>query len=233
MIRCHQALLDKCVSTMKHLVRIAVIYYFYFSATTACAQDGPEFFEKNIRPLFARQCMACHSATAGMGGLKLDTRENLLKGGGHGPAVTPGKPAESLLLRAVAQTSDLKMPPSGKLKDSEIALLRQWVEMNAPWGAEKPALTKTTEKFWAFIPPKEPAAPEVKNTGWIQSPIDRFVLAPLEAKNLAPAPPADKRALIRRASGIAAAELNLHGQEWDYFGFGQAGHREKRAAIGD
>ena len=172
----------------------------FFSATDAHAQDGAEFFEKNIRPLFARQCMACHSATAGMGGLKLDTRENLLKGGGHGPAVTPGKPAESLLLRAVAQTSDLKMPPSGKLKDSDIAILRQWVEMNAPWGADKPALTKTTQKFWAFIPPKELAAPNVNNTAWIQSPIDRFVLAPLEAKHLAPAPPADKRTLIRRAT---------------------------------
>ena len=130
---------------MKHSVRIALT--IYLSVTSTLAQDGPEFFEKNIRPLFARQCLACHSATAGMGGLKLDTRENLLKGGGHGPAVTPGKPAESLLLRAVAQTSDLKMPPSGKLKDSEIALLRQWVEMNVPWGAEKPALTKTTESL--------------------------------------------------------------------------------------
>ena len=172
----------------------------FSSASAIHAQEGPEFFEKNIRPLFARQCMACHSATAGMGGLKLDTRENVLKGGAHGSTVTPGKPAESLLLRAVAQTSDLKMPPSGKLKDPEIALLRQWVEMNVPWGVEKPALTKTTEKFWAFIPPKEPAAPEVKNTAWIQSPIDRFVLAPLEAKKLAPAPPADKRTLIRRAT---------------------------------
>ena len=183
---------------MKPLFRIALT--IYFSVIAAHAEDGPEFFEKNIRPLFARQCMACHSATAGMGGLKLDTRENMLKGGAHGPAVIPGKPAESMLLRAVGQTSDLKMPPSGKLKDSEIAVIRQWVEMNAPWGAEKPALTKSTENFWAFIPPKEPVAPTVKNTAWIKSPIDRFVLAPLEAKNLAPAPPADKRTLIRRAT---------------------------------
>ena len=100
---------------------IALILTVYFSVTSAQAQDGPEFFEKNIRPLFARQCMACHSATAGMGGLKLDTRENLLKGGKRGPAVTPGKSDESILLRAVTHSAGLKMPPSGKLKDSEIA----------------------------------------------------------------------------------------------------------------
>jgi hypothetical protein len=172
-----------------------------FNVTGLPAQDGAEFFETNIRPLFARQCMACHSASAGMGGLKLDTRENLLKGGKRGPAVTPGKVDESILIRAVSQSADLKMPPSGKLKDSEIALLRQWVGMNAPWGAEKSAQSAGPQKkFWAFIPPKEPAVPMVKNRGWVKSPIDAFVLAGLEAKGLAPAPAADKRTLLRRAT---------------------------------
>ena len=180
---------------------IALILTVYFSVTFAQAQDGPEFFEKNIRPLFARQCMACHSATAGMGGLKLDTRENLLKGGKRGPAVTPGKSDESILLRAVSHSADLKMPPSGKLKDSEIALLRQWVGMDAPWGAEKSAQSASSQKkFWAFVPPKEPAMPTIKNQAWVNSPIDAFVLAGLEVKGLAPAPPADKRTLIRRAT---------------------------------
>ena len=172
----------------------------YVSVTVSVAQDGPEFFEKNIRPLFAKQCQACHSATSAMGGLRLDTRENALKGGARGASVVPGKPGESLLLRAVSHSTDLKMPPSGKLKDAEIALLGQWIQMNAPWGSEKPTQAKSAQKFWAFIPAKEPPAPVVKNTAWVKSPIDAFVLNGLEAKGLAPAPAADKRTLIRRAT---------------------------------
>ena len=98
-------------------------------------EDGPAFFETNIRPLFARQCQACHSTAAGMSGLRIDSRENLVKGGTRGPAVVPGKPSESLLMNAVMQSGSLKMPPSGKLKDGDIALIGRWIEMGAPWGA--------------------------------------------------------------------------------------------------
>jgi hypothetical protein len=169
-------------------------------AMPVAAQDGASFFETNIRPLFARQCMACHSATAGMGGLKLESRENLLKGGTRGAAVVPGKPSQSLLMKAVMQSGDLKMPPSGKLKDADIALLGQWIQMNAPWGGELQTSAKAAPKFWAFIAPVEQKVPAVKEASWVKSPIDAFVLNALEAKGLKPAPAADKRTLIRRAS---------------------------------
>jgi hypothetical protein len=136
-----------------------------------------------------------------MGGLRLDSREALLKGGTRGPAIVPGKPAESLLLRAVRQDGTLRMPPSGKLKDAEIAVLAQWIEMGAPWGAGN--ITQAApqgKKFWAFVPPREPQAPQVRNAAWVKSPLDAFVLSALEAKGLTPAPPADKRTLIRRAT---------------------------------
>lgn len=181
----------------------ALLILTAFAAAPAFAQDGVAFFETNIRPLFARQCMACHSAAAGMGELRLDKRDNALKGGSRGPAIVPGKPAESLLLRAVMQTGELKMPPSGKLGDAEIAALAQWIQMNAPWGAAEatPTTAKAAPpKFWAFIPPAEPKIPAVKDASWARSPIDTFVLAGLEARGLKPAPPADKRALIRRAT---------------------------------
>ncbi len=177
-----------------------ILFSAYVSVTVATAQDGGQFFETNIRPLIAKQCQACHSASAAMGGLRLDTRENLLKGGAHGAVVVPGKPGESLLLRAVSHTGDLKMPPSGKLKDAEIALLGQWIQMNAPWGNEKPSQAKSAQKFWAFVPAKEPVIPVVKNSAWVKSPIDAFVLNGLVAKGLTPAPAADKRTLIRRAT---------------------------------
>jgi cytochrome c553 len=177
-----------------------ILLYLLAFALPATAQDGGAFFETNIRPLFARQCMACHSATAGMGGLKLDSRENLLKGGARGVAVVPGKPAESLLVKAVMQSGELKMPPSGKLKDADIALLAQWIQMKAPWGGEVQSTAKTVSKFWAFVPPAEQKLPGVRNADWVRSPIDAFVLSGLEAKGLKPAPAADKRTLIRRAS---------------------------------
>jgi cytochrome c553 len=168
----------------------------------ANAADAGEFFESNVRPVLVRQCLPCHSSpTSPMGGLRLDSREAILKGGLRGAAIVPGKPADSLLLRAIRQNESLKMPPSGKLKDAEIAAIAQWIEMGAPWPAAQTAQAAgQAKKYWAFVPPSPPPLPEVRNTAWIQSPIDRFVLAALEAKGLSPAAPADKRALIRRAS---------------------------------
>src|SRR6185436_4808494 len=146
----------------------------YICANAAAADDGAEFFEKNIRPLLAQQCQVCHSSpTSPMGGLRLDSREALLKGGAHGPAIVPGKPAESLLLRAVRHTEALRMPPSGKLKDAEITALAQWIEMGAPWGASKtPQMETSQQKFWAFSPPREPRVPQVGNAAWAKSPLD-------------------------------------------------------------
>jgi hypothetical protein len=163
--------------------------------------DGPAFFETNIRPLFARQCQVCHSTAAGMGGLRIDSRENLIKGGARGPAVVPGKPSESLLMNAVLQSGSLKMPPSGKLKDGDIALIGRWIEMGAPWGAPAETGDKApAPKYWAFVPPAAAKAPAVQNASWVQSPIDAFILSALERKGLRPAPPADQRTLIRRAT---------------------------------
>jgi Protein of unknown function (DUF1553)/Protein of unknown function (DUF1549)/Planctomycete cytochrome C len=166
------------------------------------AQEGADFFEKNVRPVLVRRCLACHSSpTSPMGGLRLDSREAMLKGGARGPAMAPGKPRESLILRAVLQSEELRMPPSGKLTDAEIAALGQWIEMGAPWGTDQSAKSPgAAKKYWAFIPPSEPPLPDVRNMAWVNSPLDRFVLAGLEAKGLSPAPTADKRTLIRRAT---------------------------------
>src|SRR5690349_24997416 len=112
-------------------------------------QGGPDFFEKNVRPVLVRQCLACHSSpTSPMGGLRLDSREAMLRGGSRGPAMVPGKPAESLILRAVRQSDTLRMPPSGKLKDEEIAALAEWIGMGAPWGAAAETAKAPAPKYW-------------------------------------------------------------------------------------
>ena len=171
-----------------------------------CAQQdrGADFFEKQVRPVFARHCYACHSSASNpiMGGFRLDTEASFRKGGARGAPVDSKAPADSLILRAVGHTDPhLRMPPTGKLSDETIATLTRWVHMGTPWGvdaSEKAAGGLT--RFWAFDPPREPALPEVRNEDWVRSPIDRFILAGLEEKGLEPAPPADKRTLLRRVT---------------------------------
>ncbi len=165
--------------------------------------DGAAFFEKNVRPLLAQHCFGCHSASSSvaMGGLRLDSRESLEKGGARGPALVSGNPERSHLIRAVRYADEkLRMPPTGKLKDAEIAILVQWVQMGAPWGAQAVQGATKGREYWAFAPPKESPLPEVKVRAWVKSPIDAFILAGLDAKGLRPAKAADKRTLIRRAT---------------------------------
>jgi mono/diheme cytochrome c family protein len=173
---------------------------------------GLEYFEKNVRPVLIDNCYGCHSASAEKlkGGLYLDTRDGLLKGGDTGPAIVPGNPEKSLLIRAVRYTDkDLKMPPKDKkLSDEQIEHLEAWVKMGAPdprtGQAAKPA-TAEPRKHWAFQPVHEPVPPSVKNKKLVRTPVDAFLLARLEEKKLSFATIADRRTLIRRAT------FDLHG----------------------
>lgn len=163
-----------------------------------------EFFENKVRPLLSEHCSECHGADEQWAGLRLDSRQALLAGGESGPAITPGRPGESRLILAVRQTGDLQMPPDGKLADAQIELLESWVAMGAPWpaGEATPADVKAeaARTHWAFQPVASPAPPAVENAAWVRTPVDAFVLARLEAAGLAPAPPADRRELIRRVT---------------------------------
>ena len=170
-----------------------------------------EFFEKGIRPVLVEKCYRCHSAQSpAAGGLRLDTAEGLLEGGDSGPAVVPGTPEKSLLIKAVNYKDlQLKMPPTGKLSDDEIQRLTTWVKMGAPDPRKAiPSVIQATsgidfEKaraFWAFRKIQKPTVPVVRQTAWLRSPIDGFVLAQLESKGLKPAPQADKHAWLRRVT---------------------------------
>jgi mono/diheme cytochrome c family protein len=180
------------------------------AASLAHAAQTDEFFETRVRPVFAKNCYACHTDSQ-MGGLRLDSGEAVRKGGKSGPPVVPGKPDESLLIRAVRQTHDrIKMPPGGKLKDEEIAALAEWVKAGAVWPAgalsqPKPAspeyvITAQQRAFWSFQRVRKPALPPVKDAAAAPSALDHFVEAKLEAQGLQAARPAEKRVLIRRAT---------------------------------
>ena len=176
-----------------------------------------EHFERKIRPVIIQHCQTCHSSAVDepMGGLRLDFRDALLQGGQSGPAVVPGQPEHSLLLKALTyKDANLKMPPTGKLPEKVIADFREWIAD----GAVDPRTTQLSEaasgeskedgpgtpieegrKWWAFQPLRQRPAPPVSNPDWTERKIDSFILARLDENNLQPSPPAEPRTLIRRA----------------------------------
>lgn len=201
---------------------IALLLFALASSTPLLRADEPakaddpaeiEYFEKHIRPILVQHCYECHSAGAKelKGDVRLDTREAIRKGGPMGPAVVPGDPDASWLIKAVRyETEDLKMPPQGKLTEVAIAKLVDWVKRGAAdprdkpdSAAVKPAVHPALDfdgaaKHWSFQPVKLAPLPAVKQAAWPRVDFDRYVLARLEGKNIAPSPEADRRTLIRR-----------------------------------
>ncbi|MCX6602786.1 MAG: DUF1549 and DUF1553 domain-containing protein [Acidobacteria bacterium] len=155
-----------------------------FVAAVGAQPSADEFFERSVRPILAARCQACHNAKNLSGGLDLTTGSGDLK--------------ISRLLQAVSYLGPLKMPPTGKLPDREIATLRAWVESGAHWPSQ--AKAPLPKEFWSFRPLLSPALPLVKDRNWASSPVDRFILAELEARELTPSAPADKLILLRRAT---------------------------------
>ncbi len=198
---------------MRALVCLALALVASQPLAAAPGDAGIEFFEKKIRPVLVEHCYACHSSSAPKkrGGFLLDSRDGLRKGGDTGPAIVPGKPGDSLLLKAVHFADEsLKMPPKGKLPDPVIADLETWIKMGAPdprVAAPTSTLAKTWDDvlkarrdWWSLRPVRKHDVPAVKQTAWSSHPVDRFLLARLEEKGLAPAEPADARTVIRRLS---------------------------------
>lgn len=172
------------------------------------AEDGDfEFFESKIRPVLANNCYECHSVEAAnlgkqKGGLLLDTRKGIRKGGDTGPAVVPGDLAGSLILKALKQ-DELEMPPTGKLADEIIGDFTRWIVDGAIDPREESAVEVKSTKVdgsnhWAFKVPEEPKLPEVRNSKWGRSKIDRFILHELESQKINPVPYASSRVLVRR-----------------------------------
>jgi hypothetical protein len=176
----------------------------------AISEDDALFFERSVRPLLAAKCWECHSGESPEAGLRLDAWDTMVAGGDRGPAVVPGKPAESLLITAIHYADGPQMPPDGKLRDQDIEVLIEWIKRGAPWPKSSLAprtrsgnrfeITEEDRTFWSFQPIADPPAPSTTGTTWPRTTIDHFLLARLERAGLAPSRPAHKRTLIRRAT---------------------------------
>jgi cytochrome c553 len=186
-------------------MRLAGLVYAVCAATVLAAQapEQIEFFEKNVRPVLASKCQSCHNQKTKMAGIDFTTGAGLSE--------------PSLVTKAVGYEGRLKMPPAGKLPAEEIAAIERWVAMGAPWpgrgekgekeeagagGVRRPGtpITGKDREFWSFQKVSDPAPPAVRDTAWVKTPVDRFILAKLEEKGLKPSPPASKTALLRRAT---------------------------------
>jgi hypothetical protein len=191
-----------------------------FAFSPALAQTGAELFEKDIRPVLAEKCYGCHSSKlkSPMGGLVLDTKAGMKKGGNGGAVIVPGDPKSSRLLKALTYAeTDLRMPPTGKLPDAKIEAFERWIAAgavdpreDAPAGAPAVSTAKKGmdieigRKWWSFQPVAPQPQPKVKNAAfarqWTKEKTDWFILAKLEQEKLKPSPAADKATLIERAT---------------------------------
>lgn len=164
-------------------------------AAGAASETGKVDFTRDIRPILSDKCFTCHGPdeASRQAGLRLDTREGAFADRGGKRAVVPGDPAASLLLQRIVHKSEaLRMPPRSagpRLSDKEIDLIRRWIEQGAEW-----------RTHWAYVAPVRPPVPEVKLKSWPRNPIDHFILAELERRNLKPSPEADRATLLRRLS---------------------------------
>jgi hypothetical protein len=193
---------------LKVLVAVVLPLAFRATASMAADPDSVEFFEKSIRPLIVAKCQPCHGPGKAKAGLRLTDRESLLKGGDSGPAIVPKAPEESRLILAVRYLDEPKMPPKQRLTAAEIGALERWVASGAPWPSSA-TLTTTMARFeptaaqrrwWAFQPVRSERPPAVNSPRPAGNEIDDFLADAWRSNGIAPAPPADRRAWIRRAT---------------------------------
>src|SRR5260370_1167990 len=204
----------------------------FASDNIATPSAGQQFFKDKVWPILTEKCYQCHTDSP-LSHLRVDSRAALLEGGRRGPAIVPNDPEKSLLIQAVRQSGELKMPKGGKLTPEEVQNLTEWVRMGAPWPQSKPLLavaggapfkiSHEQRSFWSFQPIKMPAPPPVKDGRWAKTEIDRFALAKLEAQGIATAPASGRRTLIRRAT-FDLTGLPPTPQEIDAFEKDKSGH---------
>jgi hypothetical protein len=198
----------------RHALVLAGLILPTLSSIPTRAADPPEagalrLFRERIAPILQAECYRCHSSKAEklQAGLRLDSRAGMLAGGDSGPAVVPGECENSPLIHAIRHEDGLAMPPKKpKLSAQTIADFEQWVRAGAPVPSESEASASVdsplaeARRHWAFQPLRKTAPPLVRNTTWVQTPIDAFVLAKLEERDWRPAPPAQRAQWLRRLS---------------------------------
>jgi hypothetical protein len=183
---------------------------------TILSAAEPVDYKRDIKPVLREHCFACHGSLRQESELRLDAIQLIRKGVESGPLVVPGKSKESYLVEVLTGDAGFSMPPEGEgipLTSKQLALLKRWIDEGAK-GPKEEELPQDPRQFWSYQPPKRPAVPGVKNTGWVLNPIDAFIAAEHEKRSLTPRPPAEKATLLRRVYldliGLPPTREELH-----------------------
>lgn len=211
----------KMRSRLKRASALATVWLLFWPNASHASEPAADlsakydFFEAKVRPVLMAHCIECHGPQAQEAGLRLDNQSAAMRGATSGPVIVPGVPQRSRLVTAIRYAEDVQMPPEGKLPADAIDDLVHWVAQGAHWPptAESPAAESASAtagqpapanhsaaNHWAFQPVRPPLVPSVTEDDWSAEAIDRFVLAKLRQQGLSPAPKADRRTLLRRAS---------------------------------
>jgi hypothetical protein len=170
-----------------------------------------KMFKEQVSPVLKQRCLRCHGGKATEAELDIHSRESLLKGGASGPAVVPGKPKESLIWKLINHQKEPHMPQgSRKLPDNALKQIEEWITLGAAYDRSllekddvaawtKVVVPAAARQFWSFQPLKSVEPPAVRSSQWVRTPIDRFLLAPMEKAGIEPNPAVNKRQLLRRA----------------------------------
>ena len=195
----------RCVSSAAAVARrsFCLLLMAWLQTGRVLADDADQFFESEIRPLLIEKCIGCHGLQKQSGGLRLDSRDAILKGGESGVAMTPGDAAGSRIVQAIRYDGDLQMPPKMPLSETQQQALTRWIELGAPWpNASKrliAAAADAASSHWAFQPAQQPDVPSVDSVG-VPTPVDAFIIENLHEAGLEMSAEADRRTLIRRVS---------------------------------
>jgi mono/diheme cytochrome c family protein len=204
---------DKLAPEQIALIRLWIDHGASEAGSPSGVKPAPELVtEDDVLPIFQMRCVVCHGKRKQEGGLDLRTRASRLKGGRSGPALTPGHPEDSLLLRRIVAG---QMPPPQLLVEyfvrpptsDEVEMLRKWIAAGAPAARQRTEdaaandrrISERDRAFWSFRPPKRPSIPTVSHQELVRNPIDAFLLEKLEARGFTFSPAADKLTLLRRA----------------------------------
>ncbi len=194
---------------MRLIIAVALVGFGGPDRAVAAEPVSADFFESQVRPVLAANCYECHGPKKQESDLRLDSREAMMTGNSDGAVIVPGDPEKSRLVKAIRRQGEIKMPPEKTLPAPAVEALATWIKAGAPWPEKSPTATVSNvaetiiaaaKGHWAFKPVREPPLPSVRETAWVKSPVDAFVLARLEAARIPPAPAADRRSLIRRAT---------------------------------
>jgi hypothetical protein len=178
-------------------VKVSVLLLCALAGALAQTEDNQAIFQSRILPVLTQSCGSCHSGATPQSELSVTSFDALLRGGKHGQAIVPGSSQASLLIQYLKGEKSPQMPLGGSLPPASLAELTSAIDRMAPVAARQE--NQDAYLDWLLKAPKAPAIPKVAAADYVQNPIDAFVLAKLESKQMRPAPPADRRLLIRRA----------------------------------